>query len=74
MSFCFFFLSFSIFLVTAITSVEGTFHSVFFFLETFGRLCRSHCHLQCFDTQLDPTSVRGLSQYFGSSCLFVCVW
>ena len=34
-----------------------------------GSLCRCHCHLQCFDTQLDPISVRGLSQYFSSSCL-----
>ena len=38
----------------------------------FGRFRRPrarHCHLQCFDAQLGPTSVRGLSQYFGSSSL-----
>ena len=64
MSLCFL----GLFFVTAITSVEGTCHCVFFFF--FGRrlfwpgkapaidcLCRCHCHLQCFDTQLDPISV-----------------
>ena len=39
----------------------------------FQRPRARHCHLQCFDAQLDPISVRGLSQYFGSSSLlFVC--
>ena len=69
---------FDFFLVTAITSVEGTFHSVFFFFlkaPAFDSLCRCHCHLQCCDTQLDPISVRGLSQYFSSSSLlFVFIW
>ena len=60
---------FDFFLVTAITSADGTFHIVFFKAPAFYSLCRCHCHLQCFDTQLDPISVCGLSQYISSSCL-----
>ena len=30
-----------------------------------------HCHLQCFNAQLDPTSVGGSSQHFSSSSLLL---
>ena len=71
MSFCFLG-SFSIFfLVTAITSVEGTFKEWSGKAPAFDGLCRSHCHLQCLDTQLDPISVCGLSQYISSSCQLI---
>ena len=39
---------------------------------TFGHFQRPrsrHRHLQCCNTQLDPTSVRGSSQHFSSSSL-----
>ena len=34
---------------------------------------RSHCHLQCFDTQLDLISVCGLSEYLGSSSMLFVI-
>ena len=37
----------------------------------FQRPRARHCHLQCFNIQLDPTSVRGSSQHFSSSSLLL---
>ena len=57
MSFCFFVSFFRFFLITAITCVEGTFQETFWSGPAFDSLCRSHCHLQCFDAQSEPASV-----------------